>query len=85
LVKTWLADKTDRIELVFLPPYAPEYNPDEYLNHHFKTALRTGPISHDKNGLPQKAMDFMQALTSMPQTVMACFRHPSAIYAAQSI
>jgi len=38
LVKEWLADKTDRIELVFLPPYAPESNPDEYLNRHFKTA-----------------------------------------------
>ena len=23
-VSAWLADKTDRIELVFLPPYAPE-------------------------------------------------------------
>ncbi len=22
-----------KIEVFFLPPYAPEYNPDEYLNH----------------------------------------------------
>lgn len=34
LVREWLADKTDRIELVFLLLYAPKYNPDEYLNHH---------------------------------------------------
>jgi hypothetical protein len=27
----WLEDKQDRIELAFLPPYAPESNPDEYL------------------------------------------------------
>jgi len=81
LVKAWLADKTDRIELVFLPPYAPEFNPDEYLNRHFKTALRTGPVSHDKESLLQKAMAFMQALSTLPQTVSAYFRHPSAAYA----
>jgi len=28
-LKTWLADKTDRIELIFLPPYAPQFNPDD--------------------------------------------------------
>ena len=31
LVKEWLKDKQDQIELAFLPPYAPESNPDEYL------------------------------------------------------
>jgi transposase len=30
-VKAWLQDKKDRIELAFLPPYAPESNPDESL------------------------------------------------------
>ena len=40
LAKEWLAD---RIKLVYLSPYAPESNADEYLlNRHFKTALRTG-------------------------------------------
>ncbi len=29
--RSCLADRKDRIELVFLPPYAPESNPDEYL------------------------------------------------------
>ena len=31
-VDQWLADKTDRIEVFYLPKYAPERNPDEYLN-----------------------------------------------------
>jgi len=85
LVKAWLADKTERIELVFLPPYAPEFNPDEYLNRHFKTALRTGAISHNKDSLLQKATAFMQALTNMPETIRAYFRHPSAAYANHNI
>jgi hypothetical protein len=29
VVTEWLADKTDRIELAFLPPYNPEAHPDE--------------------------------------------------------
>jgi transposase len=85
LVKEWLADKTDKIELVYLPPYAPESNPDEYLNRHFKTALRSGPVSHDKQSLLGKAMHFMQTLAAMPQTVRACFRHPKAAYEDQCI
>ena len=85
VVKEWLADKTDKIELVFLPPYAPESNPDEYLNRHFKTALRTGAVSHDKKTLLEKAIAFMRQLATMPERVKAYFRHPAAAYAAQGI
>nr|WP_232516636.1 transposase [Thauera sp. K11] len=28
-----------------MPPYAPELNPDEYLNRDLKTATRSGPIA----------------------------------------
>lgn len=84
-VTEWLADKQDQIELVFLPPYAPESNPDEYLNRDFKTALRTGPVSHDRSSLLEKATAFMNKLTSMPEHVMNYFRHPSAAYATQGI
>lgn len=84
-VTEWLADKKDQIELVFLPPYAPESNPDEYLNRDFKTALRSGPISHDKTSLLEKASAFMNKLTTLPEHVMAYFRHPSAAYANHCI
>lgn len=84
-VTEWLSDKKDRIELVFLPPYAPESNPDEYLNRDFKTALRTGPVSHDKASLLEKAIAFMNKLAAMPEHVMRYFKHPSAAYAAQGI
>lgn len=84
-VTAWLADKKDRIELVFLPPYAPEANPDEYLNRDFKTALRSGPVSHNKASLLDKAMTFMAALREAPERVKAYFRHPLAAYAAQGI
>jgi transposase len=84
-VKQWLDGKQARIELVFLPPYAPESNPDEYLNRDFKTALRTGPVSHDRTELLQKANAFMHRIACLPDHVMAYFRHPAAAYAAQGI
>ena len=37
VVKAWLQDYTEKIELFFLPVYAPELNPDEYLNGDLKT------------------------------------------------
>ncbi|SEI79819.1 DDE superfamily endonuclease, partial [Azotobacter beijerinckii] len=81
VVSEWLSDKQDKIELVFLLPYAPESNPDEYLNRDFKTALRSGPVSHDKASLLDKAMAFMNTLGTLPDKVMAYFRHPAARYA----
>jgi len=84
-VTEWLADKKHRLELVFLPPYAPESNPDEYLNRDFKTALRTGAVSRDPGELLEKATAFMNMLCSMPERVSAYFRHPCAAYAAKDI
>lgn len=60
-VKEWLCGKEARIELVFLPSYAPESNPDEYLNRDFKTALRTDPISRNREELLEKAHVFHAA------------------------
>ena len=85
VVTAWLADKKDRIELAFLPPCAPESNPDEYLNRDFKTALRVGAVSTGKNSLMAKATAFMERLRQMPHKVTSYFRHPSARYAMSGI
>jgi hypothetical protein len=85
LVKAWLQDKKDRIELAFLPPYAPESNPDESLKSDFKTHPRLGPVSTNRDQLMQKAMNFMTMLSTLPERVRAYFQHPSAKHAAQAI
>ena len=82
VVQAWLADKTAKIELAYLPPYNPESNPDEYLNRDFKTALRTGPVCPNKASLKEKALAFMTKLATLPHKVRAYFQHPSAQYAA---
>ena len=76
LIFSWLA---------FLPPYAPESNPDEYLNRDFKTALRIGAVSTDKILLLEKARAFTQGLCQMPHKVASYFRHPAARYVMSDI
>ena len=36
LVKGWLEEHKERIEVFYLPAYSPELNPDEYLNNDLK-------------------------------------------------
>ncbi len=84
-VSEWLQDKSDRIELVFLPPYALESNPDEYRNRDFKTALRNEPVSQNAEELLEKAQAFMNRIAALPHHVAAYFKHPAAIYAVQGI
>ena len=61
---------------------APESNPDEYLNHDFKTSLRLEPASDNDSDLMQRAMRIMKRLAQMPGRVQSYFRHPLAAYAA---
>ena len=42
LAASWLKNRKDKIDMFFLPPYAPEYNPDEYLNHALKFFVLSG-------------------------------------------
>src|SRR6185369_1283896 len=38
-VTAWVHDHADRIELCYLPSYAPEHNPDEFLNNDLKRTM----------------------------------------------
>jgi transposase len=38
-VRAWVRAHRDEIELFYLPPYAPELNPDEYLNGDLKLGV----------------------------------------------
>ncbi len=40
IVKQWFKECTDEIEVFYLPAYAPDLNPDEYLNCDLKQGIR---------------------------------------------
>lgn len=81
-VEGWLADKRDRIEIFYLPKYAPERNPDEYLNCDIKANINTDGLPKDREELQEKLHRFMQRLAKLPARVASDFEHKYIAYAA---
>jgi transposase len=81
-VDEWLADKKDRIEVFYLPKYAPERNPDEYLNCDVKANINTDGLPKDREELSGKLRRFMQRLAKLPARVASYFEHKCIAYAA---
>jgi transposase len=81
-VEEWLAGKKDRIEVFYLPKYAPERNPDEYLNCDVKANINTDGLPKDREELKGKLHRFMQKLAKLPERVASYFKHKLIRYAA---
>lgn len=64
--------------MFYLPPYSPEYNPDEYLNHDLKQSIgyREMVKDKDKEELLLRADEFMDDLASDSEHVKSYFEHP---------
>jgi transposase len=80
LVAAWLAENKDKIEVFFLPPYSPEINPDEYLNHALKRSVHSGDLPKNKKEIKHKIHSFMRKLQHRKEKVKAFFRHPKIAY-----
>ena len=80
LVVAWLKRHTEKIEVFFLPPYAPEYNPDEYLNHALKISVHSGQLPYTTEDISHKIQSFMRKLQLHPFRVSCFFHHPLISY-----
>ncbi len=81
-VQAWVAAHQDRIEVFYLPRYAPELNPDEYLNNDLKGQVNATGLPIDKAEVRSHIQEFMRRLLHLPEHVMNYFQHPSVQYAA---
>ena len=72
----------ERIELFYLPTYAPELNPEEYLNNDMKGSINATGLPHNKEELRSRIAAFMARLTHLPERVRNYFLHPCVQYAA---
>jgi transposase len=81
-VQVWLYEHRDQLEVVGLPRYAPERNPDEYLNNDVKGNLNADGPAATREELKGKLRGFMQHLGKLPEHVKAYFEHPKVTYAA---
>jgi transposase len=83
-VKSWLLSHFDRIELFYLPRYAPELNAAEYLNNDEKGQVNAAGLPDDKPELRSRMQRFMHKLRHLPQRVRNYFKHPCMLYAIGS-
>ena len=80
IVSAWLKRHTEKIEVFFLPPYAPAYNPDEYLNHALKISVHSGQLPYTTQDISHKIQSFMRKLQHHPSHVSCFFHHPLLSY-----
>ena len=81
-VKAWVAEHSDLIELVFLPSYSPEHNPDEYLHGDLKASLGRKPSPRNQQTLEEHLKSHMRMLSKSPTRVAAYFQAEHVRYAA---
>lgn len=81
LVKQFVAEHSDRIELFFLPPYAPELNPDELAWAHVKSKIAKATVQ-TKEELKTQVERALRQLQKLPKIVAGFFRASSCSYAA---
>ncbi len=81
-VRAWLEEHKDRIEVFYLPPYAPEYNPDELVNSDLKRAVGTKSSPRSDSELESCVRSHLKKLQMDPLKVSPFFHAPLTSYAA---
>jgi transposase len=80
LVKRFVEDNAQRIELFFLPSYSPELNPDELTWAHVKTKIAKATVQ-TKDEMKVKVDRALRQLQKLPKIVASFFHVPTCAYA----
>ena len=81
LVRNFVEENKDAIELVFLPPYSPELNPDELVWAHLKKRVAK-KAAKTKDEMVTAVKSVMRSLQKSPAIVAGFFRTPTCAYAS---
>ena len=81
LVRKFVEENSERIELFILPPYSPELNPDELAWAHVKTKVARA-TAQTKNALKAAVERAMRQLQKWPHIVTGFFQAPACAYAS---
>ncbi|MGZ4957056.1 MAG: transposase, partial [Methylobacter sp.] len=79
-VRAFLDTQPGQIMMAFLPPYAPELNPDEQVWNHAKADAGKRPI-RSKNEMELVILAAMQSIKEKAELVKSFFRLPETRYA----
>lgn len=81
-VQRWVEQQAGRLRIVFMPPYAPELNPDEFLNQDVKTNAVGRRRAKDKGELMANARRHLRSTQRRRDRVRSYFQAPSVKYAS---
>ena len=82
MLKPWLEEHKDEIELFFIPSYSPHLNPDELLNHDLKANAVGRKRARNQDELVANATNHLEGRARTPGVVAAFFREAHVRYAA---
>ena len=82
LVKAWVTEREDQIELFYLPSYSPQLNPEERLNADLKQEMGKRVPVRTKARLRDAANQHMTMLEQCPERVIGYFQDRRVRYAA---
>lgn len=81
-VMAWVTSHVHEIELYYLPSYAPDHNPGEYLNNDLKQKLRQQPQPGSKDELSKQTRSVLRAIQRSADRIQAYFKPEPVRYAA---
>lgn len=81
-VRDWVATQGGRLRLFFLPPYCPELNPAEYLNHAVKGTLPRVRRARDRDALAGQVRAYLRVVQKRRHLARRFFRAEPVRYAA---
>lgn len=81
----WVEARTEKIELVYLPAYSPDLNPDEHLNADLKQGIGSKVPVRTKSNLKNAAEAHLMLLKASPERIEKYFNDPAIHYASANI
>jgi transposase len=81
-VTAWLEKHKAEIEVFYLPPYAPEYNPDELLNSDLKRGIGKRPSPRSDEELKHNVRSHLKSVQLKPDKIRGFFGSKTTAYAA---
>ena len=81
-VARWVAEHAARLRMLFLPPYYPEPNPTEYLNHAVRGGVPRFRRPRDEGELASRVRLWLRVLQGWPSVAKRFFRAEPIRYAA---
>ena len=84
-VQKWLEKYVGKIALFYLPPYAPELNPDELLNQTIKQKIKHKAVSTNQKQFKNNVSSCVKSIQKSSHTIKSFFLKPELLYIKKAI